>query len=143
MTAAIEVLAIRRSAGTTSVKAFVDIRIGAVEINGCKIVQQEGQCAWLAMPSIKTERAWQNAVEITGRDLKQRITDVVLEAWERSRCEVIPPRPVRGQSTWDRTRDIPTGRMIEHRNERADPRQEHIGELARRFDERGHEEPPF
>jgi DNA-binding cell septation regulator SpoVG len=78
---AIEVLAIRRLDGTTTVKAFVDLRLGGVTLKGCKIVQQDGQKAWLAMPSVKTERAWQNVVELS-KELRQRATDAVLAAWE-------------------------------------------------------------
>jgi DNA-binding cell septation regulator SpoVG len=78
---AIEVLAIRALDGKTTVKAFVDLRVGAIALKGYKIVQQDGQKAWLAMPSVKTERAWNNVVEITSQDLRQRMTDVVLEAW--------------------------------------------------------------
>jgi hypothetical protein len=36
-----------------------------------------------------------------------------------------------------------TGRTVEHRNPREDPRQQRIDELARRFDERGPDEVPF
>jgi hypothetical protein len=54
-------------------------------------------------------------------------------------------QPTRGQSTWDRSRDhdLPTGETRECRNERSDPRQQHIDELARRFDERGPDEVPW
>jgi DNA-binding cell septation regulator SpoVG len=145
MTAAIEVLAIRRLDGTSNVKAFCDLRLGGVTIKGAKIVQQDGQRAWVAMPSIKTDRAWQNVVELS-KELRERVTEIVLEEWDRQRCEVIPPeRPVRGQSTWDRSRDygLPTGETREFRNEKRDPRQDRIDELARRFDERPPDEIPF
>jgi hypothetical protein len=48
----------------------------------------------------------------------------------------------RGQGTWDRSRDhdLPTGETREYRNERSDPRQQRIDELAGRFDERGPDE---
>jgi hypothetical protein len=46
--------------------------------------------------------------------------------------------------TWDASRDhdLPTGRTVEHRNPREDPRQQRIDELARRFDERGPDRDP-
>jgi hypothetical protein len=52
---------------------------------------------------------------------------------------------VRGQSTWDRARDhdFPIGETRVHKAERRDPRQEHIEDLARRFDERPPDEVPF
>jgi hypothetical protein len=72
------------------------------------------------------------------------------ERWEVYLSEPEPKgdqrqQPTRGQSTWDRSRDhdLPTGRTEVHRNERRDPRQEHIDELAARFDERGSDEVPW
>jgi hypothetical protein len=46
----IEVLSILRLDGSTSARAFVDVRLGGVTIKGAKIVQQDGQWRWLAMP---------------------------------------------------------------------------------------------
>jgi DNA-binding cell septation regulator SpoVG len=83
MTAAIEVLAIRKLDGKSAVKAFVDVRVGALVSKGGKIVGQEGQRAWYATPSIKTDHGWLQVVEIASKDLRQRITDAVLEAWGR------------------------------------------------------------
>jgi DNA-binding cell septation regulator SpoVG len=80
-----EILAIRPLDGTSSVKAFVDIRVGAIALKGCKIVQQPDKPAWLAMPAIKTGRAWQNVVEVTSKDLRERMTAAAVEAWERGR----------------------------------------------------------
>jgi hypothetical protein len=53
--------------------------------------------------------------------------------------------PVKRQSTWDRARDhgLLTGETRAHKAERRDPRQEHIEDLARRFDERPPDEVPF
>ena len=65
------------------VKAFVDIQLGGVTIKGCKIVQQNGQRAWLATPSIKLEHGYQNVVELS-KELRARVTAVVLDAWERA-----------------------------------------------------------
>jgi DNA-binding cell septation regulator SpoVG len=105
MSAAIEVLAIRALDGKSNVKAFVDIKLGAITNRGCKIVQQPDRKAWLAMPSIKTDRAWNNVVEIVSKDLKARITEVVLQAWstrspgarqaapEQSPAAPVPPTP--------------------------------------------------
>jgi DNA-binding cell septation regulator SpoVG len=80
MTAAIQVLTIRKLDGKSSVKAFCDLQIGGVKVMGAKIVQQDGQKAWLAMPSAKTQRAWQNVVELS-KPLRERATEVVLAAW--------------------------------------------------------------
>ena len=77
---ALEVIAIRRLDGKSTVKAFVDLRLGGVTIKGAKIIQQDGRAAWLGMPAVKTERAWQNVVELS-HELRQRATEVVLAAW--------------------------------------------------------------
>ena len=82
MPAAIRVLSIRALDGRSSVKAFVDIQVGGVAIKGAKIVQQDGRNPWLAMPAIKTTRAWQNVVELS-KPLRERAIEVVLAAWER------------------------------------------------------------
>lgn len=86
MSAPIAVLDIRPMQGAGNIRACLSIRIGAVTIHGCKIVQQPGQRAWLAMP----ERQWQDAggkkhysptVELSS-DLKKRVNEIVLAAWE-------------------------------------------------------------
>lgn len=46
----IELLEVRPVASAGNVRAFVTIQLGGVTIHGCKIVQQQGQAAWLAMP---------------------------------------------------------------------------------------------
>jgi DNA-binding cell septation regulator SpoVG len=93
MSALIEVLAIRPLDGKTSVKAFVDVRLGGVTIRGAKIVQQEAQRPWIAMPAIKCERTWSNVVELS-RALRERVTDAVLQAWQwRSTPAAAPDEP--------------------------------------------------
>jgi hypothetical protein len=60
---------------------------------------------------------------------------------QRPRQQVLPP-PTRGQSTWDRSRDLPVvGETRAIRNQRSDPRQQHIYDLAARF--KPDEEVPF
>jgi DNA-binding cell septation regulator SpoVG len=76
----IEVLAIRRLDGRSTVKAFVDVRIGGIILKGCKIVEQNGQKPWLATPSVKTGHGWQNVVELS-KPLRDAATAVVLERW--------------------------------------------------------------
>jgi DNA-binding cell septation regulator SpoVG len=142
VTAPITVLAIRPLDGKSTVKAFVDVRLGGVTIKGCKIVRQEGQKPWLAMPATKSDRGWNHTVELT-KELRSRVTDVVLAAWEPAQGR--PQRrdlPVKGQSTWDASRDLPHGETRVIRNERRDSRQERIDELAARFDERGPDQEP-
>jgi DNA-binding cell septation regulator SpoVG len=80
MSAPIEVLAIRRLDGSSTVKAFVDFRLGGVTIKGAKIVQQTGQKAWVAMPAVKSGRGRNNVIELS-KPLRERVTEVVLVAW--------------------------------------------------------------
>jgi DNA-binding cell septation regulator SpoVG len=115
MTATIEVLEIRK-VDTGNVRAFVKLRLGGLVIHGVKVVQQDGQKAWVALPQTKSGERWFPVVECTSKDLKQRITDVVLAAWQRQRQEVTPPS---------------------HARSRRDPRQSAVDEWAARFDERG------
>jgi hypothetical protein len=55
---------------------------------------------------------------------------------EDKRQESQPRAKPRGQGTWDRSRDHdrPSGETREYRNERSDPRQQRIDELAGRFE---------
>jgi DNA-binding cell septation regulator SpoVG len=55
--APIEVVAIRHLDGKSSVKAFVDLKLGGITIKGCKIVRQGDQRPWVAMPAVKLTRA--------------------------------------------------------------------------------------
>jgi hypothetical protein len=57
------VLALRRLDGSSTVKAFVKVKVGGITIKGCKVVEQPGQKAWLAMPSTKTAHGGQTVVE--------------------------------------------------------------------------------
>jgi DNA-binding cell septation regulator SpoVG len=88
MSAALTVLALRHLDGKSSVKAFVDLQVGGFKILSAKIVKQDAARPWLAMPSVKGDgegkRAWITPVEITSRPLRDRITEVAIEAWERS-----------------------------------------------------------
>jgi DNA-binding cell septation regulator SpoVG len=87
----IEMLAIRKLDGKSTVKAFVDVQIGGVTLKGCKIVQQSGQAAWLATPSVKTERGWQNIAELS-KPLRAKVAEVVLAAWATHQPRDLPIR---------------------------------------------------
>jgi DNA-binding cell septation regulator SpoVG len=134
MSAAIQVLAIRALDGKSNVKAFCDVQIGGITIKGAKIVQQDGQRPWLAMPSVKTERAWANVIEITSKDLRQRITEVVLAAWATHQPRDLPTRGGRQShepleeraDNWMRRQALP---------ESGDPGQHDTGHPGRPFDD--------
>jgi DNA-binding cell septation regulator SpoVG len=83
----VRVLAIRphRSTKPTSVRAFVDVRIGdLLRIKGISIIVRDGEPPWLGMPSSKTNHGWLNVIEL-GPDLRRRMTEVVLEVWQGGR----------------------------------------------------------
>jgi hypothetical protein len=135
MTAPIEVLAIRKLDGTTTVKAFVDFRYGGVTVKGAKIIRQDGQRAWLGIPAVKGNHGWTNTVELS-KPLRERVTEVVLEAWER-RGEEPPARQAeRGRATAEALEE--TGAAWSQKE-----RDEHVQELARRFDDREPDQVPF
>jgi DNA-binding cell septation regulator SpoVG len=84
---AIEVVALKRVEGYGNVRAFVDVQLGGVTIHGCKVVQQEGQRAWLAPPQREWtgddgKRRWSNVVELS-KELYRKASEAVLAAWER------------------------------------------------------------
>jgi DNA-binding cell septation regulator SpoVG len=92
VTAAVEVLEVRRLDGSGNLKGFAKVRLGAVIIHGCRIVQQDGQCAWVALPQTPARKkadgsgaGWFPVIEITRRELMDQVRDAVLEAWERGR----------------------------------------------------------
>jgi DNA-binding cell septation regulator SpoVG len=131
VSAPIEVLALRRLDGKNTVKAFCDVRIGGVTLKGCKIVQQDGQKAWLAMPSVKTTHGWQNVAELS-KPLRERCTEVVLAVWATHEPRDLPVRG--GRQSHE---------PLEERAEAWSKRQrdEHVQELAERF--ASDTEPPF
>jgi DNA-binding cell septation regulator SpoVG len=116
------VLAIRKLDGKGAVKACVDIQLGGVTLKGSKIVQQDGQTAWLAMPAVKSNRGWNNVVELS-KLLRERATEVALKAWETHQQRDLISGGAKGWSK--RQRD------------------EHVEELAARFDARPPDEVPF
>jgi hypothetical protein len=136
MTAA-DVLEVRRLEGHGNLRAFAKVRLGAVVIHGCRVIQQPGQKAWVALPQVPARAkadgsgaGWYPVIEIT---------TAVLEAWGNQSINA----PTRGLSTWDAPR-APPGRTAVHPNERHDSRQQRINELAAEFDRRGPDpEPPF
>jgi hypothetical protein len=86
MSAPIEVIDVRPAQNAGNVRAYLSLRIGGITIHGAKIVQQNGQKAWLAMP----DRQWQGSdgkthytaiVERTP-SLKERVSNAVLPGWE-------------------------------------------------------------
>lgn len=112
MSAAIEVLEVRCLTDGGNLKGFAKVKLGAVIIHGCRIIQQPGQRAWMSLPQQPARKkadgsgsGWYPVVEITRRELMDQVRDAVLAAWEAQRQEIIPP-PTRGQRAQDEVDDI-------------------------------------
>jgi DNA-binding cell septation regulator SpoVG len=89
MSAAIEVLEVRPVRGEGNLRAFVSIRLGAVVIHGCRVVQQPGQRAWVALPQTPARKkadgsgaGWFPVIEIRRRELLDQVRDAILAAWQ-------------------------------------------------------------
>jgi DNA-binding cell septation regulator SpoVG len=89
MTAAIEVLRVRPLTGAGALRAFADVKLGCIVIKSCRIVQQDGQKAWVALPQQPLRpkadgsgSGWVSLVEITNRQVLDELRRAVLAAWE-------------------------------------------------------------
>lgn len=86
----IEVLSIKRQTNCGNLKAFVSIRLGGIEINGLRIVQQPGQRAFVQLPVVEYirkddgNRAFAPLVRIHDQTLDTTLRQAVLAAWWQS-----------------------------------------------------------
>jgi DNA-binding cell septation regulator SpoVG len=81
--APIEVIKVKPLENGGNLRAFASVRIGAVVIHSVRIIQQPGQKAWCSMPQSKSGDKWYALVEITSKELKDRVSAAVLDAWEQ------------------------------------------------------------
>lgn len=72
-----------------SLRAFAIITIaGKLTIHGIRVIQQEGQTAWVSMPQTEVKSTtggkskYFPIVEVSDEKLKQQISDAVLSAWQ-------------------------------------------------------------
>lgn len=85
--ATIEVLKIKPIA-KGSLRAFVSVKLGGVTVHDCRIVQQDGQNAWVSMPTREYQgqdgkKKYAPIVELSDT-LKAEVNRVVLLAWEKN-----------------------------------------------------------
>jgi hypothetical protein len=83
----IEVLDIKPLDNAGTLKALVSVRIGAITINDCKIICQEGRRPWLGLPSKEYQsksgdRRFSPIVELPDA-LRAELSRLVLSAWEK------------------------------------------------------------
>lgn len=90
MSFGISILNIRPSNSTSSVRAYVDIRLnldmGAFKVSGISVIETEGKSPWVALPQKpgKNAKKYFPVVEAEGK-LKELITNAVLDAYEGSK----------------------------------------------------------
>jgi DNA-binding cell septation regulator SpoVG len=104
----IEILDIKTLANAGTLRALVSIRVGPVIIHDCKIIRQENQKPWFALPSREFtgkdgERKFSPAVELP-EGLKREVAQAVLSSWQQQEPEDRPlalkPKPERSDA-WD------------------------------------------
>jgi DNA-binding cell septation regulator SpoVG len=88
VTAAIEVLEVRRLTGEGNLRAFANVRLGCIIIHGVRVIQQPNQRPWVALPQVPARKkadgtgsGWFPVIEITNPALFERVKAAVLEAW--------------------------------------------------------------
>lgn len=74
-------LQIRRVKTPGNLRAFADVQIGPLVVTGCRVVQQPGQAAWVAMPQAQADDGRFFPCLRTDDDaLRQNVKDRVLRA---------------------------------------------------------------
>ena len=72
--------------GNLKASAILNIA-GKLRINDIRIIQQQNQKPWVAMPSVPYERdgvrKWKGIIEVLDEVLKQQISDAVLSEFAR------------------------------------------------------------
>src|SRR5262245_1963634 len=74
----------------SSLRAFADVKLGAIEIRGLRVMQKNGGRVWLGMPQREGmkdgEKRFFNVVEI-GDPLKSVIEQKVFDSWRARSIE--------------------------------------------------------
>lgn len=77
----VEVLEIR-PASHGSVRAYARVKVGALTISNVKIIQQDGQRAWVKLPDQQSKDGrWFPIVTCSSPTLENAISEAVLAAW--------------------------------------------------------------
>lgn len=88
----ITVLDIRPVEGRGSLRAFVNIQLGKLIVNDCRVIQEQGKRPWFSLP-VLTYRSelgttlYKNIIQVVDEDFKKTISQVVLAAWEQKQEE--------------------------------------------------------
>ena len=69
-----------------ALQAFAEVQIGQVQIKGFRVVKQPNQSAWVSVPQVEYvkdgEKRYFNLIDLPN-DLKRKVQDAVLVAWEK------------------------------------------------------------
>jgi hypothetical protein len=92
MSAPIEVLEVQR-VSIGSLKAFARVKLGCIIVHGVRVIEQEGQKAWVALPQVPARKkagdgggsGWFPVVEIDNPEVLKRMNAAVLAEWRRGR----------------------------------------------------------
>jgi hypothetical protein len=79
-----EVQHVQPITGKGALRGIVRVRLGCVEIAGCRVLQQNGGDPWVAMPQAPVRKGgsgWLPMVEITRRDVLAQVNAAILDAW--------------------------------------------------------------
>jgi len=72
-----------RPANHGAVKAYARVKVGALVISGCKVIQQTGQRAWVKLPDRQADDGrWFPVVTCSSPTLENAISQAVLAAWK-------------------------------------------------------------
>jgi len=86
----IEVMDIKPLLRCGNLKAFADLRIGAIEIHGLRVVQQPGQRVYVQLPVVEYirkddgNRAFAPLIRIHDPTLDAAIRQAVMEVWQKT-----------------------------------------------------------
>jgi len=83
----LEIIELRPIFSNGPLRAFVTVRVGDWTIHEWRIIQKDGQRAWISVPQVswkdKTGAVKYRALLSIPGELKQRIEVAILSAWEK------------------------------------------------------------
>lgn len=79
----ITVLQVRRME-MGNLRALIDVRVGPFTIKGVRVVQQDGQAAWVTLPQQQDKNGnWWPIIKCDDKELENSIKDLSLDAWKK------------------------------------------------------------
>jgi DNA-binding cell septation regulator SpoVG len=72
-----------------ALRAFVNLQLGGIVINDCRIIKEPGKNPWVSMPVLSYKNQfgtiqYRTLIEILDKNLKNEISKTVLEVWEKN-----------------------------------------------------------